>query len=152
MTAAATTATTAATATGTHHSPATRVSTVTTTTTATAATRRHHHWDAPLPRSLRIPPQTTPTYGVPSDMPQRLASARVPTTLTWGQLDWIHSAQVERWRGGRSKDEVPTRIYPLHGHASLCASIDRLRLWEREEMWGGAVAGGLEAGSLASRL
>jgi pimeloyl-ACP methyl ester carboxylesterase len=50
--------------------------------------------------------ETTPEYGVPHDMPERLAAAGTPLHLVWGRLDWVHTAQVDRWRGGRPCREV----------------------------------------------
>ena len=98
--------------------------------------RVNHRPSTAITANPPTPPHPTRlSYGVPADMPQRLANARVPTTLTWGQLDWIHTAQIERWRGGRSREEVPAKIYRFHGHASLCAVIDHLQLWEKPEMW-----------------
>ena len=79
--------------------------------------------------------ETTPTYGVPSDMPELLAAYEVPLSLLWGQLDWVHTAQIDRWRAGRSESEVPARLFPLKGHVALATRIDELKLWESPELW-----------------
>jgi len=79
--------------------------------------------------------ETTPTYGVPPDMPERLAAHQVPLSLLWGRLDMVHTAQIGRWRAGRSEEEVPARIFPLKGHVALATRIDELELWESPELW-----------------
>jgi pimeloyl-ACP methyl ester carboxylesterase len=78
---------------------------------------------------------STPTYGVAKDIPERLAQRGVPLALVWGSLDMIHSAQIERWRGGRSPKDVPARVIPLCGHVQLCSRIDDLALWNDAELW-----------------
>jgi pimeloyl-ACP methyl ester carboxylesterase len=82
--------------------------------------------------------ESTPTYGVAPDMPARLAARKLPLNLVWGQLDWVHTAQIERWRAGRSPSEVPVRLFPLMGHVVLTARIDKLALWESPGLWSDA--------------
>ena len=79
--------------------------------------------------------ETTPRYGVPDDMPQRLAVAGIPLHLIWGRLDWIHTAQIDRWRSGRPAAEVSARVFPFQGHVQLCSAIDGLELWADPELW-----------------
>lgn len=95
--------------------------------------------DAPLLRQifaqLRLI-STTPTYGVPPDMPEWLAERKIPLGLIWGRLDTVHSAQVDRWAcGRRDSDEVHTLVYPWSGHMDLCSSIDSLELWKNPVLW-----------------
>ena len=74
-------------------------------------------------------------YGVPADMPERLARDGVPLHLYWGRFDWLHSAQVDRWRAGRSPAEVTATVFPWMGHMQVCAGVDGLRLWDAPELW-----------------
>jgi len=78
---------------------------------------------------------TTPEYGVPKDMPERLAAQHVPLHLVWGRFDLVHTAQIERWRGGRSAEDVPAIVLPFSGHVQLCMRINELELWKLEKFW-----------------
>mmetsp|Transcript_3374 Transcript_3374/g.7206 ORF Transcript_3374/g.7206 Transcript_3374/m.7206 type:complete len:316 (+) Transcript_3374:71-1018(+) len=78
---------------------------------------------------------TTPTYGIPEDMPKRLAERRVPLSLIWGRFDLVHSAQLKRWRTGRGPETVDSILLPFKGHAQLCSSIDELELWGVRHFW-----------------
>ena len=99
----------------------------------------------------------TPTFGVPNDMPQRLRSLKIPTTLVWGALDQFHSAQIKRWKAGRpyaadvgkleetsfdssedgsKKDKgVHILVHPFWDHFAACIFLDKLRLGERAHFW-----------------